>query len=194
MGDRITAALPLLAVGMLAGCSQASEPYYPPQQMAAVNASANGAAPAATPAAAEVPTCEKLPASGTLLSGKRRPAGSGHKVTVENGDSGDAVIKVRNASNQQVVAAMFVQKNSKASLEGLPDGDYQIQYAFGALDEGCKKVARIDRAGAFPDVETFKTEKIDGELYSSNVTLTLQAAPGGNVRPQPLDPAAFDTE
>lgn len=180
----------LLALG---ACGESNQPYYPPQETAAV-ATSNMPAPAAAPAPEEVPTCEKLPASGTLLAGKKRPADEGHTVSIDNGGERDAVIKVRNAKSDKVVASMFVQKGSEASLEGLPDGDYRIQYAFGALDERCRKLARIDSAGAFPGIETFETEERDGKLFGSRVTLTLHSVPGGTVKPQVLDPAAFDTE
>jgi hypothetical protein len=102
-------------------------------------------------------------------------------------------MKIRNASSGSLVLSFFIAKDNAASVVGLPDGNYRMQYAFGGdLGSDCRSFARTTSAAQFPGIETFDTQFTSTEIVRSHLSLTLYSVPSGNVRPESLDLAAFD--
>lgn len=146
-----------------------------------------------------VPECPKQLANGEQLDGEKRPSSEGHMLEISNGSGGDAIIKLRHWPSNKLVASFLVLKNHTGNFQGFPDGNYIIQYAYGErIAEDCKSFVNIDAAGQFPDTETFKTDVQLGDdgfqMKSSRLSYTLYATPGGTVRPESLDPAAFNAD
>jgi hypothetical protein len=158
-------------------------------------ASTTVAAPA--PELTTTPTCKSPPINGRILTGKRFLAEKGHILDINNGSSGDAIVKLRHADTLKLAASFFIQSNQVSSLRGIPDGNYVIQYAFGPkLASDCKSFASIETAGQFPDSESFTTEKTEDVFGTSirrmHISYTLYAVPGGNTRPNAIDASSFD--
>ncbi len=92
------------------------------------------------PAAREpsVSTCARPPLNGTVLSAFVGQRGR-HTLRIGNQTGGNMIVKTRADLTGHVVASFFVAPNMEASLEGLPDGAYRIQYVLGTkLAEDCR--------------------------------------------------------
>lgn len=162
--------------------------YAPPGAPPAVVPSALPAEP--TPS---VPLCVDPPKNGDELQ-RDGFKEDGHRITIENGGSGNALVKVRNDAGKRV-ATLYVGRAQQASVSNLPDGRYRISFAVGGqLDASCAAFAGDFRAQQFPGVETFETRVEGDQIISSDLRLTLHSVTGGNVRPQVLNDAAFNAD
>jgi hypothetical protein len=146
---------------------------------------------------AAVATCGHAPRNGQILSGKSKLRAEGHELDIENGSSGTAIIKVRDANSNRLYASFYVEKGRSASLTGIADGDYKFQYALGdTLGEGCKSFIGDYSVSEFPNDERFAKEYVNdyrGEGYMySRLSFTLYTVPGGNIRPVGISDAEFD--
>jgi hypothetical protein len=146
-----------------------------------------------------VPVCKKQIENGERLDGKMSLQKSGHVLEIDNGSGGDAIVKVRNYPSQKLAVSFFIASNQEASLKGLRDGQYTIQYAFGnTLAEDCRSFTDLSSAGAFPGVEELQTtEEIvsDGVMVShQRLSYTLYSVPSGNVHPQTIDASMFNAD
>ena len=150
------------------------------------------------PAAAAIPpppTCGHSLHDGDLLEGQLDPAGVGHHLEVDNGASGPAIIKVRDADSGQVRVAFFVGKGGHAKVGPLPDGAYRIQYAMGAaLAADCRSFTRVESASEFPETETFKKEYRQDGVVTQSLTYALRSGPRDDRQTQAIDPAKFLSE
>lgn len=174
----------------------ASGPYAPPPN-AGVDSPKTSVTP--TDVADDAPSCKTMPVNGKILAGRKRLVSKGHALQIQNGSGGDSIIKIRTAATGKLLASFFAANNGTASLEGIPDGTYIIQYAFGErLGEDCKSFTRVSSAGQFPNSETLTTERVEDylgtQIKRARITYTLYSVPGGNVRPDALDGAAFNSE
>lgn len=203
----ILCAVPGAALALMFGPSGSPSPPVPIERTsAASDASVDGVfddlIPANSVAPAEtkpvpVPTCATPPSNGAILADTRGAVGKGHVLKIDNGSRGDAIIKLRDAAADKLVASFFIMSGRSASLTGIPDGTYRIQYAFGGdLREDCRSFIELESAGQFPDTETLQTEYrkvVDGtEVIRGELSYTLYDVPGGNVRPQTIDAAEFN--
>lgn len=146
-----------------------------------------------------IPTCRKLIPNGKVLYGKKLLGLKGPILDINNGSQGNAIVKLRYAGSMKTAASFFVHSNDTATLNGIPDGTYVVQYAFGpSLASNCRSLTTIESAGQFPDAETLSTERTD-DLFSihirrTHLSFTLYSIPGGNVRPETIDPATFESD
>lgn len=188
-GKTLGAALILLATG-----AQAADP---PSRAAAI-AAADAAA--GLPAAVEAgPVCADLPASGEKLAGDMKLAAEGHSIEFANGGGGDALVKMRHAATSKLAASFYLRTMEVVTIEGVPDGAYRIQYAFGpALGPDCKSFTWIIRARELPDVEDMKTQVIETddqtEVKRTSLSYELSVTETANVKPVSIDAATFNAE
>jgi DnaJ-domain-containing protein 1 len=141
------------------------------------------------------PTCPWPPSNGQILVGHLPRDGEGHTLEIDNGSGGNAIIKVRDAFSGQVVVSFFIANSGSAGIGGLPDGNYHIQYAFGnKLRQDCRSFITVIEAGQFPDVERLKTEYISSQVIRSRLSYTLYTVRSGNVKPQGISAAAFNSD
>jgi hypothetical protein len=158
-------------------------------------------AAAATPAVSNpgVPVCAAPPPTGQQLAGDMKLASEGHSIEIENAGGGDSLVKIRHAETGKLAASFFIRTHETMLIDGVPDGEYVIQYAFGpALAADCRSFTRIIKANALPGTDKLKTETIDDaehtEVKRTSVSYQLYVTETGNVKPVPLDPAAFNAD
>jgi hypothetical protein len=161
-------------------------------------AAAVAAADAATADAAGQPVCASPPPPGQKIAGDMKLLDEGHNIEIQNGGGGDALVKIRHADTGKLAASFFLPKLETMTIEGVPDGVYKIQYAFGpALAVDCKSFTRIIRANEFPGSDAMKTEVIDTadqtEVKHSNWSYSLMVSESG-IKPTPIDAATFNAE
>ena len=138
--------------------------------------------------------CINPPHNGQVLLKRIALSKGGHRLTIKNGTSGDAIIKVRNEFGNHTQVSFFVANNSIASISGLPDGRYKIQFATGdALLANCKAFV-TPNASEFNSTETFSTTYTSTQIISLELELTLYAVSGGNARTSNVDAASFQSD
>lgn len=185
-----------LAIVLTNGGSSRAAPRQP---YSSYDATQPGALPAVVPSVVpaeprpSVPLCADPPRNGDELQ-RDGFKEDGHRITIENGGSGNALVKVRNDSGKRI-ATLYVSRAQQGSISNLPDGRYRISFAVGdQLDASCAAFAGDFRAQQFPGVETFETRIEGDQIISSDLRLTLHSVTGGNVRPQGLSDDAFDAD
>lgn len=146
-----------------------------------------------------IPTCAAPPPSGEKLAGDMELSGEGHSMEFENGGGGDAIVKLRHAKTSKLAASFIVHRREQVTIDGVPDGDYIIQYAFGpALAADCRSFVRIIMANQLPDIDHLKTEVIDDEDKTEtkrmSVSYQLSVSETSNVKPVRIDVAAFNAD
>ncbi len=153
----------------------------------------------ATPAPPAASVCAAPPATGAKLAGDLTLGEEGHAIEITNGGGGDSLVKLRHAATGRLAASFFIRANETMTIEGVPDGDYTLQYAFGpALAADCRSFTRIIKANAFPGSDVMKTEVIDDadhtEVKRGTWTYGLQVAESSNMKAIPIDAAAFNAD
>lgn len=144
------------------------------------------------------PACAAPPSNGDLLADKGL-SDHGHAITIENGSNGDAILKVREAISGRLLASLFIARSQSATMEGIPDGRYRIQYGIGeTLDVSCKAFSDTSSASQFPDIEDLTTEETTDDagtqISHQHLSYTLYPVAGGNVRPESINSADFEQD
>lgn len=146
-----------------------------------------------------VELCDTQISNGEILAGRENLVAMGHDLEIDNGSAGNAIAKVRNAATDALVVSFYIDRNRTASIEGLPDGTYNIQYATGgALAADCRSFAEMLSVGEFPGDEGLYGEYVndyrgEGTMYS-RLGYTLYTVAGGNVRPRTISPEEFNSQ
>lgn len=146
-----------------------------------------------------VPGCANPPASGDKLAGDMDVGSGGHSIQVANAGGGDALVNIRHADSRKLANRFYLRRMEQMTIEGVPDGIYLIQYAFGpALAADCKTFTRIIRARELPDVDDLQTQTIEDEdkteVKHSSVSYELSVTEDANMKPVKIDAAAFNAE
>ncbi|MBY3151067.1 hypothetical protein HFO56_01410 [Rhizobium laguerreae] len=142
---------------------------------------------------AYVPECKTPLRNGEILSSRGMLAQGGHAIQIANGAKGNAIVKVRDNRDRSVVLSFYVAGSREVTIQGIPDGDYTVQYATGgALDFLCKKFAKLDWAEELPGVQSFRTERTATQIMTSVLSYTLYEVAGGNVEPQTISAESFN--
>lgn len=125
------------------------------------------------------------PQSGELLV--RRATGE-HRLLIHNDGRQDAVVKLKTATGNTVVA-YFVPATYTIGVAGIPDGAYRIEFATGAnYSRSCGTFVTDMRAGLLPFTLTYKqVSAARAQSISTIPEINLVAPPGDPRAPQPLD-------
>ena len=187
-----------LIIAAAAGSSSGAVAADPPSRAAAI-AAADAAAGIANPADAGVPVCADPPASGEKLAGDMSTVGEGHGMQVTNAGGGDALVNIRHADTRKLAMRFYLRSNEEMTIEGVPDGVYILQYAFGpALAIDCKTFTRIIRARELPEADELRTQVIDDdektEVRHRAISYEISVSESGNVKPVNIDAASFNAE
>ncbi|MEZ5790291.1 MAG: hypothetical protein R3D34_05740 [Nitratireductor sp.] len=142
--------------------------------------------------------CADAPANGQILKTRLRLIKVGHKLTVDNENSGDAIVIVRRAPDYQLVLSFFVKAGAKHSVSGLPDGTYKLQFGHGnELDQSCRSFAS-GVAEEFEQLQKFSTSKKrkGNQIITTTrqLTITLYKVAGGNTKTFPIDMTELSKE
>ncbi|MCO5160983.1 MAG: hypothetical protein M9939_07590 [Mesorhizobium sp.] len=128
--------------------------------------------------------CEDKPQNGQILAKHGGLRKRGHKLTIRNSSQGDAIIKVRHEASRKLAYSFLVYRNDVASISGIADGRYRIQFAYGqTLLENCSdfdkpQASEFERSVLF-DTKVEKTRK-SVTTYTTDFTATLYAVKDGN--------------
>lgn len=147
------------------------------------------------PTTKSAPTCAMMPDNGDILSREVISPQYAHSIQIKNGTAGNAIIKVRDSDSGAVKLSFFVRRGDVASFNGLPDGNYRIQYALGdKLGVDCRTFLNPDSAAQVPSIQIFRTERTSTQIITKAYSLTLYPVPHGNLRPEKIDLSAFNAQ
>ncbi len=129
------------------------------------------------------------PQSGEVLV--RRATGE-HRLLIHNDGRKDAVVKLKTASGNTVVA-YFVPATYTIGVNGIPDGTYRIEFATGAAySRSCGIFSADMEAGLMPFTLTYRqVSTARAQSLTAMPEISLVTAPGDPRQPQPLDPDRF---
>jgi len=170
-----------------------------PSSRAAAIAAADAAAGLPEQPEATGPVCAEPPASGVKIAGDMELGAEGHLIEMQNSSPRDALVKIRHSDTGKLAASFFLRRQEGMSIEGVPDGSYIIQYAFGpSLAPDCRSFTRIIKASQMPEVDEMETHIIDDdehtEIKRSSVSYDISVTESANVKPILIDAAAFNAE
>ena len=140
----------------------------------------------------------KLPAAGQKgdarpSNGKLIRAGNGDgrgELTINNGGSADAVVTL--SKGRKAAVSVYVRKNKKHTVKGVPDGTYTVFFTGGgAWDDTTRAFGRDCAFQRFEDSMTFRTIRTATQIRWSRWSITLQRVIGGNARTSDVDPNDF---
>ena len=139
-----------------------------------------------------------LPAVGQKV-GSRLPNGklvsAGHlsgrgELTIDNGGSGDAVVTL--SKGRKPAVSVYIRKDKKYTVKGVPDGSYAVFFTGGADWDG--KARAFGRKCAFQRFEDslkFSTTRVGDQTLYQTWRITLQPVVGGSARTADVDPSEF---
>jgi hypothetical protein len=129
--------------------------------------------------------CDYRPTNGRMLKQNAKGLGNaGHHISVKNGSGGDAIVIVRDSGTRKLVYSFFVHDAQSATVKGISDGRYLVQFAHGeTLDASCKMFvsptpSEMDKQLDFV-TRIEKTAK-QSTTYTHRSEFTLYSVVGGN--------------
>jgi hypothetical protein len=128
------------------------------------------------------------PSNGKLI---RAGNGDGRgELTIDNGGSADAVVTL--SKGRKAAVSVYVRKNKKHTVKGVPDGTYTVFFTGGgAWDDTTRAFGRDCAFQRFDDSMTFRTIRTATQIRWSRWSITLQRVIGGNARTADVDPNDF---
>jgi hypothetical protein len=143
---------------------------------------------------AMIPRCAIAPTNGEVLALTARTRQPAHAIEIDNGSSGNAIVKIRDAITNHVVVSFFVAENNFASFNFIRDGNYKVQYEFGGGDlaQDCVSFIRPTGQSQFPGIESMKATVTPTNVIWSHVSYTLYSVPNGTIKPTPINKSDFD--
>jgi hypothetical protein len=130
--------------------------------------------------AIDVPMSRSL-STGTLIT-SRVLTGSG-RLHIDNGTEYDAVLKLVDVASQKSVAEFYVGASSSFTLQGIPDGMFDVLFALGTdWDSASGLFTRDKMYSRFVDPLPYTTTQTQTEIDYPGWSLTLHTLPGGKAR------------
>jgi ribosomal protein L37AE/L43A len=173
--------------------SASSTPTASPSEILAKQAIVVPSSLLSTPVASPSKTVTKqnrtLPSSTVITS----PAQSGRgSLEVSNGTSRDAYIKLVAPSSSQLVAAFYVKSNSTFTLQGIPDGVYQVLFVLGEdWDSKTRTFTTNASFSRFDRSLNFVTTRQTNSTRYTIFKLTLHSVVGGDATTSPINEQEF---
>ena len=142
-----------------------------------------------------VPLCAQRLGNGQILRRTAVSSDQGHTLEIRKGSGGDAIVKLKDSATGRTVLSFFVGDAATASEDRIPDGSYEVQFAFGKyVDQTCTNFVGDHRASQFPGEERLVTQDTETERITDHLIYTLYAVASGNVNAKSIDPSVFDAD
>jgi hypothetical protein len=126
--------------------------------------------------------------NGKLVSA-RNLTGRG-ELTIDNGGSGDAVVTL--SKGKKPTLSVYVRKDKKYTVKGVPDGTYAVFFTGGAGWDGkARAFGRNCAFQRFADSLKFSTTRVGNQTLYQTWRITLQPVAGGNARTDDVNPSDF---
>jgi hypothetical protein len=134
-------------------------------------------------------------ANGTIISGQ--PLKGNGRLTIDNGTSRDAVIKIVDSKTSHALEAFYIQGQNQVSIGQIPDGDMIIYFASGMdFDPVHRGFTREKGFSRFVDTLPFTTSVAitasGTQSESTTFTITLHPVVNGTAKTNTVDEADFE--
>ncbi|MBX6388719.1 MAG: hypothetical protein IRZ08_06930 [Frankia sp.] len=130
----------------------------------------------------------RRPGNGSLPGGQR--GGYGELTVIHASGSTDAVVKLM--ANGQVTRSVYVQAGTSTTVDGIPNGTYEVFFTTGNdWDDVNQRFTRDCSFEKFEDPVEFTTRDLGSSIEYTTWELTLYAVEGGNAPTTAVDPGAF---
>lgn len=149
--------------------------------------------PTVTPAPTVVPTPTRIPVQINNGTEMQVAEGSGlGELTVDNGTTNDAIIKLFDPSRGHSIRAVYVVRQSKWVIKNIPPGVFVVRYASGRDWDAEGRFFQSNAAfSEFEDTIDFaETPTSTGTTYTT-WSITLQPVLGGTADTEKIDAAKF---
>jgi DNA-directed RNA polymerase subunit M/transcription elongation factor TFIIS len=116
-------------------------------------------------------------------------------LIIANYANSDALVKIISASRGRTMRYVFVQQNSKVTLNEIPQGTYKVRFCFGDdWDSRLKHFTNTYSFFEFGDKLTFDETREDDGVEYTRQEITLHTVPNGNVPRKEIEKTVFDSE
>jgi hypothetical protein len=132
--------------------------------------------------------------SGTRIRSDIGTYGRGILI-IANYANSDALVKVISANRGRTMRYVFVEQNSKVTLNEIPQGAYKVRFCFG--DDWDSKLNHFTNTYSFfefGDKLTFDETREDDGVEYTRQEITLHTVPNGNVPRKEIEKTVFDSE
>lgn len=142
---------------------------------------------------------DKRPASGEVIVDRIRNDSYRGKLTVENGLTADAFIKI--LRDDRLILSFYVRGSQKSTIHNIPDGTYQIIYCTGfGWDRSKNDFSRDRKAKKHDSLFEYRTsvsneysvDKLIKNYKYTTWSITLHAVQHGNAETSEITEAEFD--
>lgn len=119
-------------------------------------------------------------------------AGGNGVLTVQNGTSEDAVVRLYDLHDERTICWFFVPQNDSASRSTIPEGDYRLAYTMG-LDwvESGDAFRWQPSYGEYEKAFHYVEQHDHESIQYKEISVTLQPVHGGNVRTKTISREEF---
>jgi hypothetical protein len=136
------------------------------------------------------------PANGAVFRNELWAGGHG-TLTITNGTSNGAIVKLVSSRSNRSVFTVFVAPTSSYTIRNVPNGTYRLAYATGRrFNPFTDTFQRLYGISVFDQSLTYDTQRryeSDGVYtYYHQFEVTLQPVAGGNARTSPLAAQSFE--
>jgi hypothetical protein len=113
-------------------------------------------------------------------------------LTVQNGTSEDAVVRLYDLHDERTICWFFVRQNDSASTAHVPEGDYRLAYTMG-LDwiESDDAFRWQPSYGEYEKAFHYTEQRDYQGIQYKKISVTLQPVHGGNVKTRSISRAEF---
>jgi hypothetical protein len=137
---------------------------------------------------APTPLPERRLANGRLVDNQRRN-GRG-RLEIDNGAEHDAVVEL--VQDGRPIVSVYVTQGSKATVEQISDGSYDLFFASGTdWDDQLKTFTRSCKFERFAESAEFSTKPLEQGMQYTVQSIGLKPTIEGNARTESVSPQSF---
>jgi len=130
----------------------------------------------------------EVPKNGDVLM---RRTGGKHRLVIGNDGGDDAVVRLK-TPNGRTVLAFFVEAQSEAVIEGIPDGTFRAVFATGEdYSRACGVFLNEMKSFIVPTAQVFQPRKVSGQDEGQELSMLLPPVGDGPGQSHPLPLESF---
>jgi hypothetical protein len=133
------------------------------------------------------------PKNNQILSDAYPESSARGELQIDNGTSEHSIVKLIDRLTDAKILSFTVCAHRKAHVGGVPDGEYDVLFAFGdQIYEGSDRFFQPHGFSKFVSPITFATRATNRTIEWDRLSLTLHPVFAGNVRTTALSQSEFD--
>lgn len=115
------------------------------------------------------------------------------RLTVKNGTSSHALVKLVPVKGNVCVVSMFIRAGDDGQIEHISDGSYTLLFQLGRWwDDTTYKFSESHGTSAFAEPLDFRAYRVDRGMRYDDMSVTLNAVRGGTAHTETFSDADFE--